>query len=782
MTTRRNFLLGTAAAAAFPTIGRALDIPAKGRTGTIKDVKHIVILMQENRSFDHYFGTMRGVRGFGDRFPIPLASGKPVWSQSDGTREITPYHRDSTTTNALVGYGTPHGFSDSQAAWNQGKTGFWAKYKTPYAMGYFGRDDIPFQFALAEAFTLCDAYHCSITTGTDPNRITFWSGSNFNPALRAQGINSTTNDSEPNNLRCWPNPHNWVDGLPQPQPNYKYVGSDFAWDTLPDLLQRAGVSWHIYQDMNDNWTGAMHGCLAFSSFRHAQPGDPNYVHGLTGGPDYLDRLKADVMAGTLPQVSWILPTQANSEHPGGGSPTRAGNFTDQVLQALTANPEVWSQTVFFLTFDENDGFFDHLPAPAVPSYDINGNLMGKATLPLDGEYFSNTVGNILNSADTISGNIRPFGLSARVPMYVVSPWSKGGWVNSQVFDHTSIGRFLEQRFGIKVDAISPWHRAISGDLTSAFDFASPNDPSFPELPDQSNWQASDAHQKTLPAPVAPATPQPLYQETGVRYSRALPYILHATAQVDAGNNKVKLLFANTGFAGAVFHVYDKLHLNLIPRRYTVEAGKMLNDEWTVGADGLYDLWVLGPNGFHRQFKGDLSKVAQKNAPTPEIFVGYNVYDGGLHVQFRNDGHSHGEVEFTVKSNAIYGPLLGVRASVAAAEQPVCPGFGPRPDFHPVGFGQVPGFRWAPDFRAPGFGFGQPVFFPGPGLGGPGTSWEVEVHGRPKELYWNLRKTGLWYDFVITCEADDSFYRRVAGHVETGRASVSDPGMALTDRF
>ncbi len=163
----------------------------------------------------------------------------------------------------------------------------------------------------------------------------------------------------------------------------------------------------------------------------------------------------------------------------------------------------------------------------MPSYDIDGNLMGKATMPLAGEYFSNTVGNVLTATDTISGNIRPWGLSARVPMYVVSPWSRGGWVNSQVFDHTSVGRFLEKRFGIKVAAISPWHRAISGDLTTAFDFASPNDPRFPDLPDQSNWSASDAHQQTLPAPTAPATPQPLFQETGVRFSRALPYILHA---------------------------------------------------------------------------------------------------------------------------------------------------------------------------------------------------------------------------------------------------------------
>jgi phospholipase C len=367
-------------------------------------------------------------------------------------------------------------------------------------------------------------------------------------------------------------------------------------------------------------------------------------------------------------------------------------------------------------------------------------------------------------------------------MYVVSPWSKGGWVDSQVFDHTSVGRFLEKRFGIHVDAISPWHRAVSGDLTTAFDFVSPNDPQFPKLPDMSGWAASDAHQKTLPAPTAPTTPQPLFQENGVRYSRALPYILHANVQVDANRGAVRILFANTGFAGAVFHVYDKLHLDRIPRRYTVEAGRMLDDEWAVGDDGLYDLWVLGPNGFHRYFKGDLSHIQRQNSPIPEIFAGYNVFDGGLHLQMRNDGNSH--LRFTVKSNEIYGPLLGVSASVSATTVPVSPGFGPLPSVG-AGSGSVLGYQPAPNFGARGFGFGAPVFVAGPSLGdGPSTSWDVKVpaSGRPRELYWNLNGTGQWYDFVVTCDEDSSFYRRLAGHVETGGPSVSDPGMGLADRF
>ncbi|MEV6308652.1 phosphocholine-specific phospholipase C [Streptomyces sp. NPDC051840] len=640
--TRRDFLrrsattLGAAAAAsALPTsVSRALAVDAAVRTGTIKDVEHVVILMQENRGFNHYFGSMRGVRGFGDRFPVPLESGKPVWYQSDGSREIPPYHLDPARSSALLVPSTPHSFSDAQAAWNQGKSGFWPKFKSEYSMGYYRRDDIPFQFALAEAFTICDAYHCSVTTGTDPNRITFWSGSNFNPELGRQGVNPKDDQSEPNNLRSWIK-GKWVpDAWPQ---TYTYASNAFTWDTLPDVLERAGVSWHIYQDMNDNWTGAMHGCLAFESFRTARPGTPVYEHGMTGGPDFLDRLREDVRNDTLPQVSWVLTTASNSEHPGAGSsPTHGGNFTADVLDALTANPEVWSKTVFLLTFDENDGLFDHVPAPAVPSYNLDGSLAGKSTIPLDGEYFDASAdpAKWLKPQDTVTGTTRPWGLGPRVPLYAVSPWSRGGWVSSEVFDHTSVGMFLEQRFDIELDTISPWHRAISGDLTSAFDFRHPNERRFPDLPDQSNWADSDAEQRTLPAPKAPAAPEPLFQEPGPRYSRALPYELHTDASVHREAGTVELRLLNTGDKGAVFHVYDRHHLDRIPRRYTVEPGKQLTDVWTpTDADsGAYDLEVHGPGGFFRSFTGST------DAPiTPSLELRYDRAAKSVVLTVRNPG-------------------------------------------------------------------------------------------------------------------------------------------------
>jgi len=716
---RREFLrqsvgaLGAASALSMlsPGIRRALAVPASVETGTIQDVKHIVILMQENRSFDHYFGTLRGVRGFGDRFPIPLESGKSVWHQSDGLNEVPPYQLNSADSSALLVPDTPHSFADSQAAWNQGKFGEWPRFKTAYSMGHYRREDIPFQFALAEAFTICDAYHCSLTTGTDPNRIVFFSGSNFDPALGKSGINCTDAHSEPNNERCAVT--GWM-----PAPGYNYLGSAFNWPTLPELLQEAGVSWRIYQNPNDNYTGAMHGCLAFDSFRKATPesGSPLYEQGMTHWS--LDDLRKQAQDGTLPAVSWVLPSRLQCEHPSDCSPVRGGDFTMQVLDALTTNPDTWAKTVFFLTFDENDGFFDHMPAPAVPSFNADGTLAGNSTVPLEGEYFDDPSGAYRDPRDTISGAVRPWGLGARVPMYVISPWSKGGWVNSQVFDHTSMGMFLEKRFGIHVDSISPWHRAVCGDLTSAFDFVTPNEAVFPTLPDVSNYSAVEAQQRTLPSPLPPYIAEPLYQEPGVRSSRALPYELHTSARL-ALDGRVLLNFSNTGSQGVVFHVYDKLHLERIPRRYTLEAGKTLSDVWqpTAADVGRYDLWVYGPNGYLRTFSGTLPMATTSGKATvaqrylPEVQICYGPCDGTLYLKVHNTGSLAGSVSVVSNAYRSDGPWL---------------------------------LKLAP--------------------------------GGTQSLAWGLADSGCWYDFTVAAEG---FERRFAGRMETGKASVSDPEMGQT---
>ncbi len=708
---RREFVkmsakLGLAAVVWEQLLQNALAVEAHNATRSINDVEHIVILMQENRSFDHYFGAMKGVRGFGDRFPIPLQSGKRAFHQSDGKNIVPPYRADGKTSNAAFVNGTPHNFPDTQAAWNQGKYGFWPLFKTPYSMAYYTREEIPFQYAMAESFTICDAYHCSIATGTDPNRIVFWSGSVSDPQKRAAGINCTDVDSEPVNLRCW------IKGT-LPDPGYTYAGNAFKWPTIPDVLQEAGISWRIYQDPNDNWTGAMHGCLAFESFRNAKPGSPIYENGMKHWS--LEDLTNDVKNNRLPQVSWILPSQSNSEHPGApSSPYRASDFTHEVLSAITSNPEVWSKTVFFLTFDENDGLFDHLPAPAVPSYNLDNTLAGKSTLDLAGMYFDNDKDDLNNMTaprkyidkrDTISGKIRPWGMGPRVPMYILSPWSKGGWVHSEVADHTSVGQFIEKRFKVTIPAISPWHRAVSSDLVSAFDFVTPNDPKFPNMPDTAGHAQIDASSKKLPKATAPAEPSSLYQEKGSRPSKALPYRLHCTLNRLTKANQVQLVFENSGKKGAVYHVYDMNRLDKIPRRYTVEAGKSLKDEWDLTAyNGAYELEVYGPNGYFHKFTGNL------NHTEPEVRLEYDHRKGGITIMLRNNART---------------PLSAILDDNAYGY----------PEFHPV--------RLAA-----------------------GKKWNIPV---------NLERSNNWYDFTIS--TPEGFLHRFAGRVETGRQGISDPAMA-----
>jgi phospholipase C len=219
---RRNFLkamgFGTLAAAMPPSISRALAIPANDRTGTIEDVEHIVILMQENRSFDHYFGTLRGVRGFGDPRAVILPSGKPVWFQPNGSGEVLPFRPKVDNVGLTFLPDPPHGWNDTHAAWNGGKHDQWVPNKGVVTMTYETRNDIPYHYALADAFTICDAYHCSVMGPTDPNRYHMWTG--------------------------------WVgnDGSGG-GPVITNAEAGYDWSTYPERLERAGISWKVYQDI-----------------------------------------------------------------------------------------------------------------------------------------------------------------------------------------------------------------------------------------------------------------------------------------------------------------------------------------------------------------------------------------------------------------------------------------------------------------------------------------------------------------------------------------------------
>lgn len=577
---------GGVAAAFMPVISRALAIPADRRSGTIMDVDHVVILTQENRAFDHYFGALNGVRGFGDRFAIPAPDlgdrvNRTVFVQPNehggAPALIAPFHFDTHEDFALVRHdGTPHTFPDSQAAWDNGRMSAWTKAKHNHAMGHFTRADMPFQYALAEAFTLCDAYHAATHMGTNPNRLFLWTGTN-DPAGKGHG----------------PAIDNGYDSFADPRGHGGYT-----WTTYPERLLAAGVSFQIYQDMADNFTdNPLAGFRRYRDARTATTGTEAELFRRTLTTRDLDLLKADVVAGTLPAVSWIIAPAAFSEHPNPSSPLQGADYTARVLDALTANPKVWARTVFILNFDENDGLFDHVPPPAPPARDPADptRLIGGSTIPTDDEYHVHAQG----TADSAYLH-RSYGLGMRVPLYAISPWSRGGYVASEVFDHTSVIRFLETRFGVREPNISAWRRAVCGDLTSCFDFSNPNaEPFIGKLP--ATAALSDrAAVLPLAQPYPPETLAAPRQEAGLRRRRAVPYMLDVVLEPQGAGHVVRL--ANLGAnQAAVFQLYDALALEAVPRRYTVGAGQSLVAEIVPDAAGVHDLIVLGPNGFHRRF-------------------------------------------------------------------------------------------------------------------------------------------------------------------------------------
>jgi phospholipase C len=275
-----------------------------------------------------------------------------------------------------------------------------------------------------------------------------------------------------------------------------------------------------------------------------------------------------VLTDTLPQVSWIAAPEAYTEHPN-WAPDYGAWYASQFVDALTSNPQVWSKTVLFINYDEDGGFFDHVVPPTPPA----NAAQGASTVTTINEIFP-------GDASHPSG---PYGLGVRVPLLVISPWSKGGWVDSEVFDHTSLIKFIETRFSEKHPKIvepniTPWRRAVVGDLTSAFDFRKPNGWHMVQLPDTSAFKPQQLVRHPDDVPVPPASQHLPAQESGVRPARALPYALDASATVQPGDGSVRIEFSNTGMAAAVFHVRSTSAAHS-PRTYTVEAGKGLAGAW-----------------------------------------------------------------------------------------------------------------------------------------------------------------------------------------------------------
>ena len=706
-----------------PAIQRALAInPAEG--STYLDAEHIVFLMQENRSFDHAYGTLRGVRGFNDPRAITLPGGNPVWLQTNHKGETyPPFHLDIRDTKATWMSSLPHGWSNQTDARNDGKYDRWLDVKKgdfpdlPMTMGYYTREDIPFYYSLADAFTVCDQHFCSSQTGTTPNRLHFWTGKIQDETGHFRVRNEETD-----------------------------YPTEAQWMTYPERLEEAGISWKVYQNeisIDSGFEGAQDPWLSsfgdnplewFKQYKvRFSPTHLAYLKTLEqklasdttpkaqaqlkevretlaayhegawaalsekeknlhekafatnrGNPDYRSlttlqyddagttrqvevpksdtfyQFRKDVDEGTLPAVSWLVAPEHYSDHP--SSAWYGTWYVSEALDILTKNPEVWKKTIFVLTYDENDGSFDHVPPFVAPHPTRNDS--GKVSKGIDttNEYLF--LEQDLRHTDVHEAREGSIGLGFRVPLVIASPWTRGGWVNSEVFDHTSSLQFLEQfiqakwKKTVKETNITDWRRAVTGDLTSVFRPYNGEPVAQPAFQDK-NQVIEDIHKaqfKGLPKPAG--LPYEPFQEKGTRPSSALAYDLYAEGYLDKPSGEFVLSLesskARFGAAalGAPFNVYAPGDYMQVLRRngqpmghpvmapvkfwsYAVVAGDTVSDRYPLVnfAGGAYHLRVYGPNGYFREFRGNAQDpdLRLRCAYTPAgglsvVFTGVTAYD------------------------------------------------------------------------------------------------------------------------------------------------------------
>ncbi|MVO89806.1 phospholipase C, phosphocholine-specific [Streptomyces sp. p1417] len=677
--------LGAAAVGSFlpPSLQEALaKTPPKGGLGAIE---HVVILMQENRSFDHYFGSLRGVRGFSDRNALRLPGGKSVFEQPAGLRTVLPFpvreaaaaqQKDLQYIGAL-----DHSWSGGAKAWHDGWMDGWVTAKTAATMAYYTREDIPLHYELADTFTVCDAYHSSIHTSTSPNRNHLWSGKT---GFEANGKRAVGNDA-------------YDEGR---HPGY-------GWSTYAERLEKAGVSWQTYtewENFTDNQieffttfkaiarkvlagTGHTYMEAFYAKVRDAkdEAERDRLLAALDAGVKTLSRRErslferglrrvptgrlaetfaADVADGKLPRVSYLVPSALDSEHPSVSSPVHSATIVYKILDALASHPEVWRRTAVFINYDENDGFFDHVPPP-VPAA---GNQE---------EYWEG----------------RPTGLGARVPMLVVSPWTVGGYVCSEVFDHTSVVRFLEKWTGVREPNIGDWRRTVAGDLTSAFDFhrgyRQPEVEQPGEIPVFSGrWQPKPPEKQSMPV-----------QEPGLRRARPLPYQPDADLR-RAKDGTLKVRLRNGGRRSAHFALYPYAAEFPVPQHQDVAH----EGSWALPEKSdAYHFTVTGPNGFRREFTGRGEGAAALSSA---------ITRREIHLTLANRGKE--PLVYTVR------PL---------------------------------GYVEEADVRR--------------------RTRTVRVRaGSSRTLAWATGDERGWYDVEVTVEGDEGFRRRLMGHIENGRASVS----------
>jgi len=819
------------------SIKKALAIdPAPGSTWM--DAEHIVILMQENRSFDHCFGQLRGVRGFNDPRAIRLPNGNPVWLQSNQAGETyAPFHLDIKDTKATWMSSLPHSWKDQVGARNNGRYDQWLQEKRnsireyadmPLTMGYYNRRDIPFYYALADGFTICDQHFCSSLTGTTPNRLFFWTGT-----IRAE-------QNENSKAHVW---------------NEDSEYESLHWKTFPEILEENEIDWKFYQnelsvdvglsEEQEQWLANFgDNPLEFFSQYHVRLHDKHTVqlqnmantliHDLDGlkyqlnnppvsdpsgkeirkkidektkkleslsqeikiynrenfdklspetknlhrkafvtnvnDPNYhsleeidyedngikrqlklpkgdlFHQFRDDVKTGKLPTVSWLAAPENLSDHP--SSAWYGAWYVSEVMDILTQNPEVWKKTIFILTYDENDGYFDHVPPFVAPH--SGKPATGKASDGIDTavEYVTAKQEKLRNGFPVPFEGESPIGLGYRVPLIVASPWSRGGFVNSEVFDHTSHLRFLENflsaktKKNIDVPNISEWRRTVSGDLTSVFRPADGDQPAALEFLKKNAFMETvyNAKFKKLPNDFRALSPAEIsifkknpyaspfmpVQEKGIKPSSGLYYQLYAdgelnrdkkafTIRFEAGNK----LFGNRSL-GSPFNVYAPgkylQHENGSPKfqevctwAFAVKSSDHLSASWPLieFENNIYHLRVYGPNGFFREFMGS----------SADPFIKINV-----EYQVNTLNKLSGNIELALSSESDKPIQIEITDNAYKS--------------HPI----------------------------------------KKVINPSAKVVLDLLKQYGWYDFTLKVPGSNLFERRFAGRVETGLSGYSDPFM------
>lgn len=759
-----------------PSILKALAIEPAAQS-TFYDAEHVVILMQENRSFDHAFGALKGVRGFLDKRAFIKPDGHSVFFQKDNTgKYAAPARLDLRNTKSTWMSSLPHSWENQQNALNKGKYDQWLQAKAsgnkdykdiPLTLGYYNREDLPFYYQLADAFTIFDQYFCSSLTGTTPNRLFLWSGT-----LRAQ-----------QNGKVKANVVN---------ENIDYDKARQAkWKSFPEILEEQNVSWRIYQNeisLPKGMSGEQEAWLSnftdnpiewFSKFNvkfskgyhqnipnlierlkkeieknpkqkerlesmiaelkedevkyhpdnysklskeeknlhekafTTNSGDPDYWNLETGKDENGERLvvpkgdvlfqfRKDVEEKKLPLVSWLVAPEHFSDHP--GSPWYGAWYISEVLNILTKDPETWKKTIFIINYDENDGYFDHVLPFAPPlnpnqPVDMNGKE-GVEYVDRSQEYISDPS---LKDYEKTEGTV---GLGYRVPMIIASPWTKGGFVNSEVSDHTSVLQFLEKfimkKFSkdVHIDNISDWRRAICGDLTSAFN--SPN----VKAP-QMNYLNQKDYAKTINAARNKPVPDlkwysenelknnlPEIQERGMKPSHALPYNFHVNLEGKA------IKMTNLKENGVPLLVYDRTRFDKDNYHfsYALYSKQELSHALHSGAYD-YDYEIFGPNGFFRKFKGNPD-------PDLEIILVNTISKNQVELIIRNNKKKNISV--------VLEDLYGKTKKTIALQKP------------------------------------------------------------EEKIAFDLNNNKGWYDFNITARDHQWHF---AGRIETGKISVSDPHWA-----